>query len=360
MKYLWCLCVCLIMAGVAPATDVSITWTDSVLAEDAYIFSGSPQNNYGRVIVSGVAGRVIMSLGPSYSNRNIIVMRPVGLGDTLTDRGVTADSGHVDLYIRSITWTGADSLADAWFYLLATGIADGKDWIEGAGTGGAAACGCCYDSAVKLGTGGCTGIDWGGGVAPGDTMGTASDSVKIQVSTTHAGDKITIPLSGAQIEAMRTADNGFAIMSATKSGNLNVVLQTYGGECFTAGAVDSIPVIVIKGHTINTPANIAHTLTKVAKTASTLTIEDAYASGVGVDTVWTFWHDAATIAGADSACDATTLGSPDTVVITGLAALTEYWVWYVISEDYGRDTSDAIIDTTVAAAQKRIFVRKNP
>lgn len=113
-------------------------------------------------------------------------------------------------------------------------------------------------------------------------------------------------------------------------------------------------------YTEDSPADITHSLTAVSKTSSSVTVEDIYSGGVGVDTVWLFYDDDATIAGADYTYDASSLGTPDTVMASGLSASTEYHFWMVISEDNGRDTSSSITETTSATATiiNRVRIRK--
>jgi hypothetical protein len=97
-------------------------------------------------------------------------------------------------------------------------------------------------------------------------------------------------------------------------------------------------------------------LTAVSQTNNSVTVEDIYSGGVGVDTVWLFYDDDGTIAGADSTYDASALGSPDTVAATGLTPGTLYTFWMVIHETNGRDTSSSITATPTAYANVLSFI----
>ena len=77
----------------------------------------------------------------------------------------------------------------------------------------------------------------------------------------------------------------------------------------------------------------------ISRDTVSISIEDSYSGGTNIDTIWMFYDDDSTIAGADSVYNATSLGSPDTLTLTGLLKGTRYWFWGVFSDDNGRDTS---------------------
>ena len=84
---------------------------------------------------------------------------------------------------------------------------------------------------------------------------------------------------------------------------------------------------------------MSQTVSIISKSTTTASLQDVYSGGSNIDTVWGFYHNENTLIGADSVYDASSLGSPDTVNITGLTPGSQYWFWCVISDDNGRDTS---------------------
>jgi hypothetical protein len=98
------------------------------------------------------------------------------------------------------------------------------------------------------------------------------------------------------------------------------------------------------------PDTIHHVLSITAIGETSIGLLDTYTFGSGIDTNWVFWDDDATIAGADSVADVTSLGSPWAATVTGLTISTLYHFWVVMSEDNGRDTSESIEATPEAIA----------
>jgi hypothetical protein len=59
---------CLMMAGAAGATNITIQFKDSTQIQDAHIYSNGPTNNYGRSKYLTVTNRVEVTVGCSYAN----------------------------------------------------------------------------------------------------------------------------------------------------------------------------------------------------------------------------------------------------------------------------------------------------
>lgn len=234
---------------VTPAWPLdSIVFKGSAMIEDAYILSGSNnQNNYGQVTYSTV--NVADKVGPAYSNTNSSLFRAMGLDDSLDAHSGTADSGNLKLTVY--THTKNDTTAGTWFSIAATGIDAAMDWIAGDNAGTAAVDECCDDSAVKIGVGGSgPGIDWGGCRAAPDTMGVPigiTNDVDTVWTTTVNGTVFNLGLSGTQIEAMRSAgaNNGWAVMVYEKPGNISITTAFYGSQTTVSGYDTLIPVITI-------------------------------------------------------------------------------------------------------------------
>jgi hypothetical protein len=248
--------VCLMMAGAILGTsNVTITFKGAAV-EDAQLQSNGALNNYGAVIQGG-ATRTVLSISPAYSNRSIGVFRAVGLGDSLTAHAATPDSGAIDLRIYSIAWNDTTGLA-GWYVLRPTAIRETKDWIHGNKSGTAAACECCYDSAVAIGVGACTGIDWTGCTAAADTVGFRTGLADSALITrdTLAGHTVRLKFYGADIVAMQIAgaNNGWAVLTSSKAGNISVTTKFYGSECTMTGYADSISVITIWATSAGAPA----------------------------------------------------------------------------------------------------------
>lgn len=134
----------------------------------------------------------------------------------------------------------------------------------------------------------------------------------------------------------RTTGNGvirslFAIGSITADDTLHYITDT-----LTAAA---------------TP--LSQTWTVVDTLEDGFTLQDEYSNAVGtvdfIKVVYGTVNDV-TDAGRDSTEDASGLGSPDTLVITGLTAETKYYFWGMLQDDNGIDTVDVDSITTLAAS----------
>lgn len=231
-----------------PAADITIVFKGSIVQDD-YGLSNSAQNNYGKVEAG--TNRYVDRFGPVYSNRIIGYYRAVGLDDSLTAHAATADSGKIKFTVWSQAWTDTTGLG-GWYWLRATGIDADKDWIAGDKNGTTGACEVTYDSCIKIGAGCTDSLDWGGGIAAGDTMGfePGADSAQITAATIK-GSIVTLGLHGNQIEAMRAPDanNGWAVMVSSKPGNISAATSFYASETIVTGYADSIPEITIYAHT---------------------------------------------------------------------------------------------------------------
>jgi hypothetical protein len=186
------------------------------------------------------------------------------------------------------------------------------------------------------------------------------DSITICYKKFVLGAGITL---GSQQTMLASAGanklNGAIINMQSPPKIYNITNEHYLAVAYTdSGAADltKLYVLLEKVAQSTPPANITHSLTAVSQTNNSVTVEDIYSGGVGVDTVWLFKNTSNTLVGADSSYDASGLGSPDTVTATGLTPGTPYYFWMIISEDNGRDTSSSITATPTAYANVLSFI----
>lgn len=255
MKRLSILLFCLALATAAAGADVTIMFKDSTQVEDACLSSASPLNNYGRQTTGG-SNRVVLTIGTNYANYYNVVVRIPNFYDSAANHpGIVWDSAAFDFTVHSTAFAGAEVT-----YFRTTGIDAARDWVEGNLEGAATNCACCWDSAQTVGAGACaTKLDWStdGCTGTGDTMGyysgKPSDSLLFDASHGLAQERMRIYID-TQVLNIWTADananNGFAILVSSKSGNISGYALLYGSESNFTGAADSTETFYAWGHTV--------------------------------------------------------------------------------------------------------------
>lgn len=239
---------------------VVITWKDSVVNEETYVRSNALNSNFGRV-TSGGATRVIVNLGPFFSNERISLHRTNTFKDS-TDlhTGLIIDSVLLSVSVQSVTVGAGD-----WFDIETSGIDSIRNWVEGDRNGGEAQdCEVSWDSAQQKGPGSCaTAMAWGAAGLRGatDTMGVTGNKVRID-ETIVAGDRITFYIDTVVANVWKDnadANEGVCMRFTDKSGNISTALNWYGSETSVSGREDSISTLTLYGHIgegIGPPQNV--------------------------------------------------------------------------------------------------------
>lgn len=190
-----------------------------------------------------------------------------------------------------------------------------------------------------------------------------SNSLPVVSATIYAinnyGDTVTVGTTGAngKVEdtvsfyhrAIGSADstsfNNFSIVAISGVDTLNSVL-TVGPTA--AGGTDTLTLSSTTGTgTWDAPDALAYNWSLLNRTDSTFKVQITYSNAVGtVDFVKLLYGTVNDIsdAGRDSVSDATGLGSPDTLEVSGLTAETKYYYWGVIQDDDGEhiDAVDSV------------------
>lgn len=237
------------------SADVVITWSDSVVIEDAEVRENTPTINFGRV---NYAGRPGFRLNESFGNlQDRVAVRCNTVKDS-TDlhAGLIIDSMYFAFIVMDTAVAGGSQTA----YVRAFAIATDRDWVEGNGAGGTAAANCeiSFDSAQAVGAGSCASKQaWAiaGMEGAADTMSGVfgakpSDSFLVNASTA-IGDTIKLWIDTAAVNLWMASDanNEGIVFKFTSEDLSTATLHGYSSEYNGAGRADSIPLFRLYGHT---------------------------------------------------------------------------------------------------------------